>query len=277
MLKRLFLVGAVLATLAAPLPTWANGLEAFPRTLLFRPLIADPRWPQISGTMQRYFRKERRVLWSASFGESFPFVGSRDSERPWQLGLQASVFTLWDMQTESNDMVNADFLVGFPYTKKIGPWAFMGRWFHISSHLGDEFILQHRNVDRMNLSYEAWDAKVSHDFPHGFRLYGGGGYLYRRFPESLKPLIASAGAEYVGGLFAHNWLRPVVGADFQKHQQNGWGATDISLRAGIQMQHAEVSTRRLQLLLEYYRGHDPNGQFFANPAEELGLGLHAYF
>lgn len=268
------LVALLLAVLACAPP--ARAVEAFPKTLLFDPLLADPRWPSFAGVLQRHYRGNSKVLWSANFGESFPLVGSEEKGK-WQFGFQAGVFTLYDMTTESNDMVNADFLVGLPFTWRRGPWSYMARVFHISSHLGDEFVLTNKNVDRLNLSYEALDAKVSRDLPHGFRLYAGGGSMFRKYPPDLKPLFCQAGGEYEGPNFARGILRPVAAADFQKHQQNGWGPTGASLRGGVQMQHRDQRTRRLQFLLEYYRGHDPNGQFFSQTIESLGAGLHAYF
>jgi len=254
----------------------ASAAEAFPKTLVFEPLLADPRWPAFAGVLQRHFRGKSKVLWAANFGESFPLVGGREGER-WQFGLHAAVFTLYDMGTESNDMVNADFLVGFPYAWRRGPWSYMIRVFHVSSHLGDEFLLTNKNVDRLNLSYEALDAKASWDLPRGWRVYAGAGSMFRKYPPDLKPLFAQLGFECEGPLFARAILRPVAAADFQKHQQNGWGPTGVSLRGGVQMQHRELRTRRLQFLLEYYRGHDPNGQFFRETIESLGAGLHAYF
>jgi hypothetical protein len=263
-----------LALLACAVP--ARAVEAFPKTLVFQPLLADPRWPSFAGTMQRYLGPQRHVFWAANFGESFPFVGNRGGEI-WQFGLQASVFTIWDVTTESDDLVNADFLVGFPYTWRKDRWSGMYRIFHVSSHLGDEFLLSHKSVDRVNISYEALDTKLSYDFEHGFRLYGGGGKMFRKDPPELKTWFAQVGGEWLGPSFAWGILRPVAAADLQKHEQNGWGATGTSLRAGIQMQHRYEVSRRMQLLFEYYRGHDPNGQFFLDTVQLLGLGLHVYF
>jgi hypothetical protein len=255
----------------------ARAAEAFPRTLIFQPLIADPRWPAFSGALQSYSRRPgSKVLWAANFGESFPFAGSRDSER-WQFGLQAAVFTVWDVQTESQELINTDFIVGFPYTWRRGRWSGMFRLFHVSTHLGDEFILTHPNVPRVNLSYEALDAKLSYDFERGLRAYAGAGSMIRKYPPEIKPLFFQLGGEWTGPLFARAVLRPIAAADLQKRQQHGWESTGVSLRAGVQLQNLMLRTRCLQLLVQYYRGHDPNGQFFADTVEEVGLGLHAYF
>jgi hypothetical protein len=244
--------------------------------LLFQPLMADPRWPAFSGTLQRYTVPKSRFFWAANFGESFPFVGNRGGE-DWQLGLQAAVFTIWDLTTESDDLVNADFLVGFPLSFRRGRWSYMYRIFHVSDHLGDEFVLTHKNVARINISYEALDAKASYAFDHGLRAYAGGGSMFRKYPHELKPLFFQLGGEWLGPGLTRGVVRPVAGIDLQKQQQNGWGPTGVSLRAGVQMQHRDMTSRRVQLLLDYYRGHDPNGQFFADTVEEFGAGLHIYF
>jgi len=36
-------------------------------------------------------------------------------------------------------------------------------------------------------------------------------------------------------------------------------------------------TRHLQILLEYFKGRSPNGQFYKDTIEYLGLGAHFHF
>ena len=254
-------------------PAFSARAAAFPDRLLFQPLLADPRWPRFSGTMQRNFRRDENLLWAANFGESFPLFGGDDS----QFGLQMGVFSRWDVKTQSDDMVNADFLMGFPYSWRNGRFTTMFRIFHVSSHLGDEYMLSHPGVDRLNLSFEAADLRTSYDAGGGFRVYGGGGYLFRRYPTDLKPGTLQAGAEYARAEPVIFHLAPVAALDLQKRQDNGWGMTDVSVRAGFQVTHAALKSRRLLLLLEYYRGHDFNGQWFRRYLESCGAGVHVFF
>lgn len=240
-----------------------------PERLLFRPLQADPRWPRFSGTMLRVHEGEQSLLWGANFGESLPFTGNEQ----WQFGLQAGVFSLWDIQTESDDMVNADFLVGFPYSRRFGRLTTMARVFHMSSHLGDEYMLKHPWVERLNLSYEALDARFSWDFDGGFRAYGGGGYLFRRYPSDLRPGVVQAGGEWERPFRAGRRVAPFAALDLQKRQDNGWGITDVSAKVGVASHHSKLKQRRYLIYAEYYRGHNPNGQWFRQRLESMGLGL----
>lgn len=39
----------------------------------------------------------------------------------------------------------------------------------------------------------------------------------------------------------------------------------------------QISHRKLQLLVEYFKGYAPNGQFYTRKIEPLGLGTHLRF
>lgn len=63
--------------------------------------------------------------------------------------------------------------------------------------------------------------------------------------------------------------------DVQHREQNNWN-TDLSIRAGVQLEKVPILDRRLQLPLEYFNGRSPNGQFYRERIEYFGLGLHVY-
>ena len=260
-----------------PLPFMGSRVRVFPRRLLFEPLIADPHWPHLSATVQHFYRRDVNLVFYGNLGESFPLFSGGTEDRPWQFGLQGAVFTTWDMKARHDDQLTDDFLFGLPFSWRTGKTTWMARIYHISTHTGDEFLLHHPDFNRIKVSYEAVDLRASYDLGEGWRAYGGPGYMYRRFPLEMKPLIVQAGFEY---LHPQVWLRhwrPVLALDLQKHQEYGWGATDISARAGFQVEHRNQPSRRVLILLEYFRGRDPNGQFYYLQTERLGLGLHLFF
>jgi len=69
--------------------------------------------------------------------------------------------------------------------------------------------------------------------------------------------------------------RPIAAGDFQNREENAW-SLDFSLRAGIQLDSV-LASRNLQILLEYFKGRSPNGQFYKEKIEYLGLGVHFHF
>ncbi len=249
-----------------------------PQGRLFDPLIADPRWPHFSATYQYYMDDEElKNVGATSFGETLglyrndaPFGGQ------WQLGIQAAVFAIFDLDADSYDLVNADYRVGFPISYRNGAFSALMRIFHQSSHLGDEFLLRNR-VDRVNLSYEGLDAILSYNLFEWLRIYGGGGYLYHRVPSDLEPWSTQYGFEltspwtFLGGV-----VRPVAGADFKNLEENDWD-TDVSLRLGIQLESGKVIGHKVQVMLQYFSGHSPVGQFYERSIEYVGVGGHFYF
>jgi len=250
----------------------------FPGTKLFAPLIADPRWAHFSVSYHHYINDEKlKNVGSTSFGETFIFYrGSAFRGGQWDLGIQAAVFAIFDMDASSKDLINADYWIGFSLSYRKGPWSGIFRLFHQSSHLGDEYLLNNR-INRVNLSYESLDAKLSYDRGDWLRLYGGGGVLFDQEPSELKPWSLHYGIELRSPrAYVHGLLRPIAAADFKNWEQNNWN-TDISIRSGIQIEGEKTVGYRVQIMLEYFRGHSPNGQFYERSIQYLGLGAHIYF
>lgn len=255
--------------------------EVLPRQVLFDPLLADPRWPHFSAAIQDWGgRNSLDRVASVSLGDGFSFYQAPAFDGRWGIGLQAAVFALFDLNAESKDLVNADYWVGVPVAWRSGPWQALARLYHQSSHLGDEYLLRsgENRSKRVNLSYEAIDLKLSrHFFDRAIRVYGGAGVLFDQEPEDLKAGMTQWGAELRGPwTFVGDRLRPVAAVDFQALEETGWNV-DVSARMGVELTGSRDDQYVVQLMLEYYRGRNPNGQFYTRETEFWGLGVHAYF
>jgi len=258
-----------------------RGVEALTQTELYQPRLADPRWPHFSAAYARYLSDPALGnVADVSFGNAFSLlrddtpIGGR-----WEIGLQAGVFAIFDLDGDSFDLINADYLIGVPITWRGGPLAVQGRVYHQSSHLGDEFLLRGgADADsRVNLSYEVADLSVSYDVTPNLRVYGGGGYIFHREPADLKPWRVQAGFDWLSpDTWAEGAIRPVATFDLQSSEESDWNP-DISARAGIQFENPVALGQRLQLMLQYYDGRSPNGQFYERDVRYLGLGAHVHF
>ncbi|HTK90117.1 MAG TPA: DUF1207 domain-containing protein [Verrucomicrobiae bacterium] len=262
-------------------PGWApETIETgfLPTGLIFDPLLADPRWPHFGASIQRYLNDpDFKDVAAVSFGETIPMYRRAIPSFGgyWEVGIQAGVFAIFDMDTESHDLVNADYFAAFTGAYAQGPVELLARVYHQSSHLGDEFLLRTR-TNRINLSYEAVDLKLSyHLFERQLRLYAGGGYLFHQDPSNLKPWSAQGGIEWKHRLGFMPNVTTVVAADVQLHEENSW-TPGYSVRAGLQFDRARILGRRLLVMLEYFSGNSPNGQFYKNKIDYIGLGAHFY-
>ncbi len=251
---------------------------------LFKALIADPRWPHFALAYQGYIDNQKLASVAAvSFGESFMIYRDTIGKGMWETGIQAGVYSFFDLDTPSKDLVNTDYIVGIVVGYRRDKFSTLCRLFHQSSHLGDEYIFSNRVKNRVNLSYESVDLRLSYEFlGDALRLYAGGGYIFERQPVTLKPLSLQSGLELRSpwpgpgpGPGPGAKFRPIAAADIQYREENNWRG-DVSLRAGIEFQRW-LGSRNLQILLEYFTGHSPNGQFYTDKIEYLGLGLHFNF
>lgn len=281
------------AAQAVPIPTRcgvgtpddeARGFVPLPTGDVFCPLVADPKSVR---SFVSYLRETSEAaetsVGSVGIGDAFPMVrwGGRTPGDGVQLSLQGSVFAQFDLGTSSYDLLNADFIIGLPLTWRRGSTSARARFYHQSSHLGDEFLLRDEDPkpERENLSFESLELILSQDVGL-LRLYGGGEYLVNRSPEDLESAVAHAGTELrpSGGVnFGRlGSVRPLVALDVKASHEQDWEPS-WSLRAGLDVgrpREGAGAGGRWSLLLEYYRGPSPYGQFYRDDVTLVGAGLH---
>jgi hypothetical protein len=256
-----------------------GGWQFLPDNRIFDPLLADPRWPHFSVSYGRVIQRgapDVRDVGMISLGEHVNFV-EYDSEVAGRFGagLQPCVNGIFDLNAPSKDLVNADYRLGVPVDYRYGRFSAETSVFHQSSHLGDEFVFRFPQP-RINLSYEAVTLKLSQDIGP-VRLYAGFGRMVHSVPHNLPPWWAQQGVEVTSLIpgFSDS-VAPVLAVHLEEHEKSDWNV-DLSLRAGVEFINPAKSRRRFQILIEYFRGFDPNGQFFMERIETIGAGIHLYF
>ena len=254
-----------------------GGVELLPRVELFEPLIADPREPHFSASYNWYLDDPQLThVGRATFGETFPLLGGALGDGRWEFGWLGGVFSIFDLDSASYDLQNTDFWVGPTLSARRGGLSGTLRLYHQSSHLGDEFLLRHAGVDRVNLSYEGVDMLLSGNPWPWLRLYGGGGVLLHTEPH-LQRLSAQGGVELKSPIaFVRNAVRPIAAFDYAAREENHW-REELSGAAGIQLENPALSKMRVQILATYYKGNSRDGQFFLDRIESLGVGVHFHF
>jgi len=246
--------------------------EAFPMGDLFQPLIADPKQPQFFISINHFTSIGLTyTMASVGFGETFGlvrFFGNSEGNGL-QLSVEGALFAQFNLDAPSSDLVNADYTIGLPATYRAGDNSLRLRIYHQSSHLGDEFLQGVNPPDRVNLSFEAIELIYSRDW-HNWRGYGGGEYLLHKEPGDLKPAALHWGIEYRGKKPLLWNGRPLGGVDVKSLEEHDW-AKDTSVKVGLEFGHPNPGQRRLRLMVEWYKGFDPRGQFYNNKVEYYGL------
>jgi len=252
--------------------------EAFPTGDLFLPLIADPKQQRFYVSINRFNSLGLRYTRaSVGFGETFGFYrffGGKEGDGL-QFSLEAGLFGQFNLDTPSANLLNADYTIGLPVTYRYGDNSLRFRVYHQSSHLGDELLLGDNPPERINLSYEALELIYARQWKN-WRVYGGGEYLVHKEPSGLKPASGHWGIEYRGSQ-THFWnSRPIAGVDMKSLEEHDWDI-DTSIKIGLEFGHPNPGQRRLRLMVEWYDGFDPYGQFYNNKVDYLGLGVSLGF
>jgi len=246
---------------------------------IFSPILADPKEPRmyVNYRHARFYSTPVASGGRTKFNAVLSGIGSDIGLWRWwdpqaytniQLSVFTAVFSQFNLDSKSFDLINSDFLVGFPVTFRKSELSARLRVFHQSSHLGDEFLLNNPKVDRENLSFEAIDFIGSVE-DRWWRLYGGGGYAFHREP-SIAPGWIHGGGEFRGPQWSRTEL--YFATDLQAYQEQAWRLT-VNLAMGVVFTSRQ-SGRQIRVMLVYLNGFLPFGQFFnKSRVANGGIGL----
>ncbi len=262
----------------------------------FAPLVADPRWPSFNIGYARVIRSEGTVfedvysnLWPVGFGETVAFYRG---PVPWadafEVGAQAALFAVLDLAEESVPLINADYQGGGYVSARWGDYSALFRLYHESSHLGDELLIMGPTLVREDTTQDAFELLGSRLFREldtfagrgDLRVYGGVGNIFRSFGNTdYGNWLFQYGFEWAGnelpyrmpgGLTAY----PMFAVDIQ-HLDGRDYQPDFSLAGGLRLQARRGG--RTDVQLTYYNGRNPNGQFFVDDFETVGLNFRVNF
>lgn len=254
----------------------------FPQnTVLFLPLIADPRQPMNAASLRFNDNVVGKHVGAVSFGGDFIFLRLKDILY-WcgdmDLGIQAGIFTVFDLDHPQACLVNTDFFVAALVTYAFDRWSFRFRLWHLSSHLGDEFLLANPGFDRRNLSDEGVDFFASYQYGQPVRLYGGVGYIFSRdkeFPE--HPLYFEGGTEIrvFGGRDCFNklYVQPFLAMNFRTWEEHHFDI-DQTYALGVEWSKIQGVGQKFRLWFEYHNGYSREGQFVRERADYFAIKVN---
>jgi hypothetical protein len=123
------------------------------------------------------------------------------------------------------------------------------------------------------MSFESIELILSQAFGP-VRVYAGAETLFNREPADLDAHVVHGGIEARSAPGRSMGLLAAV--DAKSSQEQDWKPA-LSARAGLEIGWARDvghPPRRLQLLIEFYDGPSPYGQFYREQVRYIGAGLH---
>lgn len=263
----------VLACVGAPAraqtPDWL-----FPDRALVPALRAGPRDPVTQGQLV-YDRNNLTAYGTGVAGEvsisaaaALVRLAGTGPDDALVIGLEAAAFSRFALQVVTRELVNTDWVFAVPLVKHRGHhWARL-RYYHTSSHLGDEMQRRFDSAG-VNFSRDGADLTAYLRPMPSLGLYGLAFWSVNSHPEERAFWEWRCGVEVDP---RHGQLRQLyLFADLHAEEATR-RRPRLAIQTGLWL--PPVGGRPLRLGLQVLDGSSPMGQFRHRSARSLGLALY---
>lgn len=244
--------------------------QMLPEGIIYRSYWAGLHEPRTSVVL---FDTQGTPYWDAALGGRVGLLrfGNDDPFRPqgWQLDFEGAALprlTLDDMR----DLDSVDFRAGAPLTYGVGDWQFKLGYYHLSSHLGDEFAIRNDALDqRINYVRDALVLGASYYPVPMVRLYS----------EVAYAMNAQGGAEPWEIQFGTEISRPgptgfdgtpFAAVNAHLREEHDFGG-DLTAQVGWLWRNE--FGRTLRFGGHYFNGKSSQYQFFDAFEQQVGVGI----
>jgi hypothetical protein len=251
----------------------------FPQsTILYPTQLANPLQVAFAGGFRARGSIAGSISTPVTFGDQFPLrrwsnvtIGKHTGDM--QLEIEGAVFGIFNQAKYSSPLINADYYVGLPLTYAYDRWAHRLRIYHISSHLGDEYMDRKHHEKRVNKSFEAIDVFTSYYLTKQIRLYGGGGVIAHSDSEmKMKPLYAEYGLDVHAG--RREWKdmygTPYLSMHFRNCEDCHY-KMDSNYVIGYEWGKINGLGQKFRISLGYHNGFCSDGQFSRRKSDYVQL------
>jgi len=247
------------------LQSWQQ--EVLPSGLLYYSYLAGEKESRFA--LQNLYANGHGAYWEVSLGGRVGLFrwgtpGATDAEG-WQLDMEGAAFPRLDL-LNAMDIQAVDYRFGLPLTWRQGRWSTKFGYYHISSHLGDEYMLKNPTVQRLNYFRESIVAGLSYDLTPAWRVYGEVGYAVA-LSGGAKPLEFQFGTEYSPRAVS----APFMAINGHLREEFNFGG-NLNALLGWQFRGLE-SGHRFRIGLQYYDGVSMQYSFFDKREKLYGLGF----
>ena len=243
--------------------------QGMPDGLIYRSYLAGTRESRIGN--QWINEKSDRSLWDATLGGRIGLLryGTTNNLQPegWQLDIEGAAFPRLDPNNDM-DLTSVDFRFGVPLTYGQGPWQVKMAYYHLSSHLGDEYVFRNNITTRYNYSRDAIVLGGSYYIGSDVRVYGEVDWAFHS--DVSEPWAFQFGVEY-SSRYPTGWRgSPFLAINVHLRQEIDFSGNMV-LQTGWQWRGQ--SGHLLRAGLHYHNGLSNQYSFFNQFEEQLGGGL----
>ena len=250
--------------------------QVLPDGLIYPSYLAGPKEPRLGAVWN--YEKDHGWMWDATAGGRLPLLryGTKESVLPegFQIDVEGAALVRIDYEREL-DLLAADFRVGVPITFGNKRTQYKLAYYHLSSHLGDEYLLRpDRDRNRVNYVRDALVFGISYRIQRDIRLYGEAAWAFFT-GEKTRPWEFQFGVEYSQIYPANRYYgSPFFAINGHLFQELNFGG---NLNTQLGWQWRGPSNHLFRIGLQYFCGASDQHSFQDYYESKVGIGLWADF
>ena len=249
-----------------PCWTW----QVLPSGLMYKSYLAGGREPRLSSQWVRM--RNERWMWDATLGGRVGILryGTDNPLWPqgWQLDFEGAAFPRMDLDND-RDLVSADYRFGVPLTTRRGCWEAKLAYYHLSSHLGDEFLIRYPGYPRINYVRDAVVLGMAVYFGPNLRLYSEADWAFNA-DGGAKPWEYQFGVDFSPAEPTGIWGAPFFAINAHLREANDFSG-NMTVQSGWQWRGRTGRLGRVGM--QYFNGMSDQTQFYNTFEEQIGIGL----
>ena len=242
-----------------------------PDGLIYRDYLAGYQEPRFAS--QLAYADRLGWLWNLTLGGHIGILryGTQDPLWPegWQWDIEGAAFPRLDVQGDLLEVT--DFRGGLPLTYRQGPWEAKFGYYHLCSHLGDQYIIDNPGalLTRTNYIRDSLVLGLAYRFCPDLRLYGESNWAFHT-EGGARQWEFQFGVEYSPARATGFFGAPFLAVDGNIRQDVNFGG-NVAAEAGWQWRGATGHLFRAGA--QYFNGKSEQRQFYRNFENFIGGGI----
>lgn len=245
-------------------------MQWLPDELTFPAYLASGRESRLGAVWS--YEKGHGWLWDIALGGHVGIFryGDDDPDLPfgWQLDMEGAAFPRLDLDSQ-RQMMASDFRFGVPLSMRQGAIEAKLAYYHLSSHLGDDFIRENPGAIPVDYAHDVAVLAVGLRVIENIRAYAEAGYAFYR-KGGAKPWEFQFGVDWSRVRPESFFGSPFFAVNGRIREEVDFGG---SLTAQAGWQRRGEGGNLLRLGFQYFNGKSDAYQFFTEHEEHFGLGL----
>ncbi len=244
--------------------------QVLPDGIMYKSYLADNHDSRMGS--QWIYKKDYGWLWDATLGARAGILryGNQDPFYPegWQLDIEGAAFVRMNLEHD-RDVDSVDYRFGVPLTARRGAWEMKFGYYHLSSHMGDEYMVRNNSLDRINYVRENLLLGVGLHPNQNMRLYSE--VIYGFYTDGgAEPWMFQFGAEYSPITCSRAGGAPFVAVHGRISQETDWSG-GVTFQTGWQWHGRSNHTFRIGM--QYFNGMEDQAQMYNHWEQQVGGGI----